>query len=100
MCTNLLQRQRKGRKQSLTRIHSSDHAQMLTHSVTRKYEGSCNNNAHLRKRVNHSYFQGSGEREWTIYSHEQIRQHVQLLITGMGLVAEYFVLDYFLNEKH
>ena len=34
-----------------------------TRVSTRKYEGSCNNNAHLHKRVNHSYFQGSGEHE-------------------------------------
>ena len=31
---------------------------MPAHSVTRKYEGSCNNDAHLRKRVTHSYFRG------------------------------------------
>ena len=48
---------------SLARIHNSDHAQMPAHSVTRKYEGSCNSDAHLRKRVNHSYFRGSDERE-------------------------------------
>ena len=51
----------------------------------------------------HSYINAivyltSPEPSLMLYSHEQIRQHVKLLIIGMGLVAEYFVPDYFLNK--